>query len=124
MRQTKNGCLCITSNIGICRDDQWIASEALNADALYGIYGSGIIMENVKKQGMLVNRVSILEEWGIAKWQWNDIISIQVDYDKWIVSFFINSLQVGNSIDIIHHSWYHPFVGSQCADAQYILFQS
>ena len=113
----------ITSNIGICLDDHWIASQSLNADAVYGIYGSGIIMGNVKKQGILDNRVSILEESGIAKWQRNDIVSIQVNYDKWIVSFFINGLQVGNSIDLIHHTWYHPFVGSQCADAQYILFQ-
>lgn len=127
--EPQNDVLGVVSNIKVCTEDNWISSYWLDATA-YGLYGDGIIMENVER-GQPPN---ILQD-RLTKWKKNDIVTVKVDCEKWEISFWItNGLvsdqrngtgrdgmerQVGQTIRVRPFMTYYPFIGSHYSNAKY-----
>lgn len=111
----QNDVIGVVSDVAACKDEHWIAAYWLDATA-YGLYGHGIVMENVARG----QHPRILQD-GLAKWKKDDVVTVKLDCEQWEISYFINGKQVGETHVIRENATYSPYFGSKHAAAEYQL---
>ena len=88
---------------------------------LYYYWGGGKISHGMNT----INATNTCDQYApVAKWEKDDIITVHIDCNQWIVQFFRNNEQVGNDVDIVPNIKYYPMMGLQTNDAEYQIIDS
>ena len=99
----------IISDTTDCAKNQWITQ--INSGIAYYYYN--YIGIEKTPSGRTIHRTS-------TKWKNDDIITVRIDCEKWIVAFYLNDEQIGRDLKIKPNSSYHPVLGTNTdKDAEY-----
>ena len=87
---------------------------SVNED-LYFYYGGGFVQYR-KHNGIWASSSDLK----CPKWEKNDIITVNVDCYKWILTFSMNN-KMAQKVKIVPNKVYYPFMGLQYHDVEYHL---
>eukprot|EP01084_Bolivina_argentea_P175077 303219_1 len=113
--QPKSDCIGIISNTETSKNDNMFWS--MSKGNLYYYWGGGGILYGLSTENR--PKETSLNYPDHAEWNQGDIITVRVDCNKWIVTFFKNDTQIGDNVNIIPNMSYYPMMGLQSNDVKY-----